>query len=118
MNYLRMHKVNEIFVLFARHNDAKTFLVWVNEEDHTRMISMEKGGDMKAVFKRFCEGITKVIVGKFLSIRLSMCSFVQCNIINCCVPGKWGLLRKPPQTHELHKPVSGLVLQNGASNLS
>jgi creatine kinase len=42
------------------HNDDKTFLVWVNEEDHTRLISMQKGGDMLAVFKRFCEGITKV----------------------------------------------------------
>ena len=29
------------------HNDAKTFLVWVNEEDHLRVISMQKGGDIK-----------------------------------------------------------------------
>merc|ERR1719378_1458418 len=29
------------------HNDAKTFLMWVNEEDQTRIISMEKGGDVK-----------------------------------------------------------------------
>lgn len=42
------------------HNDAKTFLIWVNEEDHTRLISMEKGGNMFKVFKRFCEGITHV----------------------------------------------------------
>lgn len=42
------------------HNDAKTFLIWVNEEDHTRLISMEKGGNMFKVFKRFCEGITRV----------------------------------------------------------
>ena len=25
------------------HNDGKTFLVWVNEEDQLRIISMEKG---------------------------------------------------------------------------
>ena len=25
------------------HNEAKTFLVWVNEEDQLRIISMEKG---------------------------------------------------------------------------
>merc|ERR1712112_708190 len=31
------------------HNDSKTFLLWVNEEDQTRIISMEKGGDVKAV---------------------------------------------------------------------
>lgn len=42
------------------HNDKKNFLVWVNEEDHTRVISMEKGGNMKAVFKRFCTGLNKV----------------------------------------------------------
>ena len=41
------------------HNDAKNFLVWVNEEDHTRVISMEKGGNMKAVFKRFCDGLNR-----------------------------------------------------------
>ena len=42
------------------HNDDKNFLVWVNEEDHTRVISMEKGGNMKAVFERFCDGLQKV----------------------------------------------------------
>lgn len=42
------------------HNDKKNFLVWVNEEDHTRVISMEKGGNMRAVFERFCTGLNKV----------------------------------------------------------
>jgi len=42
------------------HNDNKTFLVWVNEEDHLRVISMEKGGNMKTVFNRFCTGLTKI----------------------------------------------------------
>lgn len=42
------------------HNDNKTFLVWVNEEDHLRVISMQKGGNMKEVFKRFCVGLQKV----------------------------------------------------------
>lgn len=42
------------------HNDKKNFLVWVNEEDHLRVISMEKGGDMKAVFNRFCQGLQEV----------------------------------------------------------
>lgn len=42
------------------HNNEKTFLVWINEEDHTRVISMEKGGNMKGVFQRFCEGLQKV----------------------------------------------------------
>ncbi|XP_042913080.1 arginine kinase-like [Parasteatoda tepidariorum] len=34
------------------HNDAKTFLVWCNEEDHLRIISMQKGGDLKTIFQR------------------------------------------------------------------
>uniref|UniRef100_A0A4W5RSP4 creatine kinase n=1 Tax=Hucho hucho TaxID=62062 RepID=A0A4W5RSP4_9TELE len=42
------------------HNDAKSFLVWVNEEDHLRVISMEKGGNMKEVFRRFCVGLKRV----------------------------------------------------------
>lgn len=42
------------------HNKDKNFLVWVNEEDHTRVISMQKGGDMRAVFERFCTGLNKV----------------------------------------------------------
>jgi creatine kinase len=43
-----------------RHNKDKNFLVWVNEEDHLRVISMEKGGNIRKVFKRFCDGLTKV----------------------------------------------------------
>jgi len=41
-------------------NNAKTFIIWVNEEDHMRIVAMEKGGDMFAVFKRFCLGATEV----------------------------------------------------------
>uniref|UniRef100_A0A452HZC6 creatine kinase n=1 Tax=Gopherus agassizii TaxID=38772 RepID=A0A452HZC6_9SAUR len=42
------------------HNDNKTFLVWINEEDHLRVISMQKGGNMREVFTRFCTGLTKI----------------------------------------------------------
>lgn len=42
------------------HNNRKNFLVWVNEEDHTRVISMQKGGNMKQVFERFCNGLKAV----------------------------------------------------------
>eukprot|EP00928_Gymnodinium_smaydae_P063711 TRINITY_DN47209_c0_g1_i1.p1 TRINITY_DN47209_c0_g1~~TRINITY_DN47209_c0_g1_i1.p1 ORF type:complete len:419 (-),score=95.41 TRINITY_DN47209_c0_g1_i1:237-1493(-) len=35
------------------HNEDKTALVWVNEEDHLRIISMEKGPNIRAVFDRF-----------------------------------------------------------------
>merc|ERR1712142_741242 len=42
------------------HNANKTFLVWVNEEDQLRIISMEKGGDVKGVFERLARGIAAV----------------------------------------------------------
>ena len=44
------------------HNEAKTFLVWVNEEDQTRIISMQKGGDVKEVFERLANGIKECLV--------------------------------------------------------
>ena len=36
-------------------NDKKNALVWVNEEDHMRVISMEMGHDIVNVFKRFVD---------------------------------------------------------------
>merc|ERR1712150_309220 len=42
------------------HNKDKTFLVWINEEDQMRIISMEKGGDVKGVFSRLARGIKAV----------------------------------------------------------
>jgi protein-arginine kinase len=37
-------------------NNDKTFINWVNEGDHLRIISMEMGGDVKAVFARLSAG--------------------------------------------------------------
>jgi protein-arginine kinase len=42
------------------HNNDKTFLVWVNEEDQLRIISMEKGGDAKGIFERLSRGIKAI----------------------------------------------------------
>jgi len=42
------------------HNQAKTALVWVNEEDHLRIISMQKGKDIRAVFDRFANLVKAV----------------------------------------------------------
>merc|ERR1712193_488068 len=39
------------------HNDEKNFLVWINEEDHLRVISMQKDGDMQACWKRWTGGV-------------------------------------------------------------
>jgi len=42
------------------HNAKKTFLVWVNEEDQLRIISMQGGGDVRGVFERLARGIQAV----------------------------------------------------------
>ena len=42
------------------HNDEKTFLVWVNEEDQLRIISMQMGGDIKEVFTRLTTAIGQI----------------------------------------------------------
>merc|ERR1712062_965856 len=42
------------------HNKDKTFLVWVNEEDQLRIISMQQGADVKEVFDRLARGIKAV----------------------------------------------------------
>ena len=48
------------------HNDAKTFLVWVNEEDQLRIISMQKGADIGAVFERLSRAVAHIeTVAKF-----------------------------------------------------
>lgn len=42
------------------HNDAKTFLVWCNEEDHLRIISMQMGGNLGEVFRRLSNAVDDI----------------------------------------------------------
>merc|ERR1719507_1183846 len=42
------------------HNDAKTFLVWVNEEDQLRIISMQQGSNIRQVFERLSIAAAKI----------------------------------------------------------
>lgn len=41
----------------------KQFLLWVNEGDHLRIISMEQGGDVRSVFSRLSRGIHAIESG-------------------------------------------------------
>jgi len=41
-------------------NDNKTFLVWVNEEDQLRIISMEQGANIKSVFGRLQKAVNAI----------------------------------------------------------
>ena len=42
------------------HNNDKSFLVWINEEDQLRIISMQNGADLKAVFERLSKACTQI----------------------------------------------------------
>ncbi|XP_037822457.1 arginine kinase [Lucilia sericata] len=42
------------------HNPAETFLVWVNEEDHLRIISMAKCGDLGDVYSRLVKALQEL----------------------------------------------------------
>ena len=42
------------------HIQEKTFLVWVNEEDQLRIISMQPGADIHSVFDRLSRGAAEI----------------------------------------------------------
>lgn len=42
------------------HNKSQDFFVWVNEEDHLRVISMELGDNIQAVITRLINGLDNV----------------------------------------------------------
>jgi len=64
------------------HNKNKTFLVWVNEEDHLRIISMQNGGNIGQVLDRLIKGINTI--GKQLPFsrddRLGWLTFCPTNL--------------------------------------
>ncbi|CAH2003717.1 unnamed protein product [Acanthoscelides obtectus] len=68
------------------HNDAKTFLVWCNEEDHLRIISMQMGGDLGAVFRRLVTGVNDIECSfssnsiLFFFFRLGFLTFCPTNL--------------------------------------
>ncbi|XP_058825220.1 arginine kinase 1-like [Topomyia yanbarensis] len=41
-------------------NEAKTFVVWVNEEDHLRIISMDMGGDLGTIYQRLVTAVETI----------------------------------------------------------
>lgn len=89
------------------YNDAKTFLVWCNEEDHLRLISMQKGGDLAAVYSRLVRGATEV--GKKIPFsrhrRLGYLTFCPTNLgttIRASVHARFPKLNTNPERfHEI-----------------
>merc|ERR1712232_170681 len=65
------------------HNENKTALVCVNEEDHLRIISMQKGPNIRAVFDRFAALVKAVeaackAAGKGLEISEKFGNILSC----------------------------------------
>eukprot|EP00928_Gymnodinium_smaydae_P082346 TRINITY_DN656_c0_g1_i3.p1 TRINITY_DN656_c0_g1~~TRINITY_DN656_c0_g1_i3.p1 ORF type:complete len:447 (-),score=115.33 TRINITY_DN656_c0_g1_i3:174-1514(-) len=65
------------------HNENKTALVWVNEEDHLRIISMQKGPNIREVFDRFAllvKAVEKACIssGKALEISEKYGNILSC----------------------------------------
>ncbi|XP_052768726.1 arginine kinase-like [Mya arenaria] len=70
--------------IFVSHD--KKFLVWVNEGDHLRIISMESGGDVKAVFERFNRAVTTIerLLKKLTNKDTVFMSDPMLGMITCC----------------------------------
>lgn len=79
----REHFIQFLQLVLLRHNNEKTFLIWINEEDHTRIISMEKGGNMKRVFERFCRGLKQVVMSKHAFPQVGLDIFNEGSIDIC-----------------------------------
>jgi len=65
------------------HNNDKTALVWTNEEDHLRIISMQKGYDIRAVFDRFATLVNAVETACKKTGRGLEISPMYGNILSC-----------------------------------
>lgn len=63
-------------------NNDKTFLMWVNEEDHLRVISMEKGGNLKNVVTRFRSALEKLNAACDFAVS-DKCGFLSFCPTNC-----------------------------------
>nr|ABK76312.1 arginine kinase [Toxocara canis] len=88
------------------HNKNKTFLVWVNEEDHVRMISMQKGSNVGEVLDRLIRGIKSLEskVGFSRDERLGWLTFCPTNLgstIRASVHIKLPKISKRPDFKEI-----------------
>jgi creatine kinase len=52
-----------IFMNVEDVEDTPDFIVWVNEEDHLRIMTMKKGGDIAAVFEKLARGLQVIEEG-------------------------------------------------------
>ncbi|VDL95268.1 unnamed protein product [Schistocephalus solidus] len=60
------------------HNASKTFLCWIGEEDHLRIISMELGGDLAGIYTRLVKGIQAI------EQKVKFCHSDNYGYLTCC----------------------------------
>ena len=48
-------------------------MIWVNEEDHLRIISMEQGGDLGSAFRRYLYSSYWTAVKRLRSVLFEIC---------------------------------------------
>lgn len=53
-------RIFNLNIIGIYHNDDKTFLVWCNEEDHLRIISMQMGGDLGQIYRRLVSAVNDI----------------------------------------------------------
>ena len=71
------------------HNKDKTFLTWVNEEDHFRFISMQMGGNLGQIYKRLVSVSTQIMSLPFVFAWVvcpSLTKSCQCCSFNILAP--------------------------------
>ena len=68
------------------HNHARTFINWVNEGDHLRIIAMEPGGDVKACFARLSAGIAAISAAVIAEAKVTEAFMVHPKLgnVTCC----------------------------------
>lgn len=64
-------------------NDEKNLMCWVNEEDHCKVIAMQKGADIKAAFESFA-GFMSEITKKAHTLKHSFMHTANLGFITSC----------------------------------
>lgn len=91
----------------------KKFIVWVNEEDHLRIISMEKGGEIEKAFHRICVSLSALEKKLVFSFSRHLGYLTSCPS-NLGTGMRAGVHIRLP---ELHKKKEGLLKLADSLNL-
>jgi len=96
------------------HNQKKDFLLWINEGDHLRVISMEEGPDVKAVFERLSLGV-KAIEDGLKQVTGQSNVFMAHPVLGCitCCPSNLGTGMR----NSVHLLIPKLIAKHGLAGI-